>query len=398
MGPLSFILFLQGGYLIGSLSPSYILGKILKNVDIREIGTCNAGTMNTYKVLGLGPAIITALFDLTKGLFVMYVASLCGASPFFVHLVGFAAVLGHVFPFYIHFKGGQGVATATAILIYYLVIFYTKEWLPWESLLLLSICAFSVGYIAKIGEIVGSVVLPILAIFIVVLSPYKEYKLFILSVILYILFINILNIREFKLIPLSSIEVRREFNWRFTMRPLAVLLPVYYLNHSKKEALALIGTIAAFFLLLDLIRLYWKKANLFFFKNIKEFYKSREYRKFSTITFFMVASFLTIFLFEKNIAILAVSYLIFGDFFSKFFGLPFGRTKIFNKSLEGSLAHFNACLLSGFIFLHFLSLPLSIYLTGVLVASLAEVLPLRINDNFSVPLFSASSMFLLQLF
>lgn len=387
-----------GGYLVGSISPSYILGKILKKIDIRDHGTKNAGTTNTYKVLGLGPAIITGLFDLSKGLLVMYFAYLLGASPLHIHLVGFAAIFGHVFPFYLHFKGGQGVATATAILIYYLVLFYSKAWLPWESLLFLAFCVFSFVYITKRGEIVGLVVLPILATFILVFSPFQLYQILIISVIAYILFINIQNIRHEHLLRFSTDKMKKEITWRLYLRPLAVLLIINYMKTDKKDTLTLIGVIVLFFLFLDLIRLFSKKINIFFFKNIKNLYKSKEYKKFSSITLFLFATFLTVLLFDQAIAILAVSYLIFGDFFSKFFGLHFGQRRIFDKSLEGSLAHLNACLLSGYIFLHFISLPIHIYLTGAFVASAVECLPMGVDDNFSVALLSASAMYVFHLF
>lgn len=398
MNPLSWIFIILGSYLIGSISPSYILGRILKKIDIRDHGTKNAGTVNAYNLLGPGPAVIIAIFDFTKGLLALYLAYLLGASPLIMHLAGFAAILGHVFPFYLHFKGGQGVATATGLLIYYLVIFYTKGWLPWESILLLALCVLSYFFISKKGEIVGAVVLPFLGIFILVFSPFQYHQFFILSIIVYILFINILNIRHQKLFSPSTNKAKKEINWRLYLRPLALLLIINYFKTDKKETLTLIGGIVLFFLLLDLARLFSKKINIFFFKNIGNLYKSKEYRKFSSITLFLVGSFLTVLLFEKAIAVLAVSYLIFGDFFSKFFGIHFGRTRIFKKSLEGGLAHLNACLISGYIFLHFISLPIPVYLTGVFVASVTEVLPLGVNDNFSVPLLSASSMYVFFLF
>jgi len=167
---------------------------------------------------------------------------------------------------------------------------------------------------------------------------------------------------------------------------------------TKRETLVLIGSIALFFLVLDIIRLFSKRINIFFFDTLKDFYKSKEYRKFSSITLFLIAGFLTILLFDMNIAALAVSFMIFGYFFSKFFGIQFGRTRIFKKTLEGSLAHFNACIISGYILLHFLSFPLYIYLTGVMVATISEALPLGVDDNFSVALLSASSMYVFYLF
>ncbi|MFQ6109389.1 MAG: glycerol-3-phosphate acyltransferase [Candidatus Aminicenantales bacterium] len=385
------------GYIIGSISPSYILGKVLKKIDIREHGTKNAGTLNTYKILGLGPAIITALFDLSKGLLAMWVAHTLGASLLHVHLVGFAAIFGHVFPFYLRFRGGQGVATATAILIYYLGIFYARAWLPWDSLLLLAFCVLSFVFIAKKGEIVGVVVLPVLTVFILVFSPSHLYQILIISIIAYILFINIQNIRHFHLLK-SSEKMKKEINWRLYLRPLAVILLINYLKTDKKDTLVLIGVITLLFLFLDLIRLTSKKINVFFFKTIKSLYKSKEYKKFSSITLFLFAIFLTILLFEQAIAVLAVSFLIFGDFFSKFFGLHYGQRKIFEKSLEGSLAHFTACLLSGYVFLQFVPFSIPIFMTGALVASVAEFLPMGVDDNFSVALLSAATMSVFHLF
>lgn len=397
MSPLGLLFLFQAGYLVGSVSPSYLLGKVLKKVDIREHGTGNAGTINTFKTLGLGPAVFTAVFDIAKGLLAMSLASMFGASPFVVFLTGIFAILGHVFPFYIGFKGGQGVATATAIMIYYLIIFYTRGWLPWESLLVLTICSASFAYVAKIGEVVGSVVLPALAVFVLVLPPAQNHQIFLLAIISYILFIELYNIRHFRLLPIVSEKARKELNWRFYIRPFAILLAIYYLQSGKTNALILVGVLVTIFLAIDLVRLFSRRANIFFFRSIKELYKSKEYKSFSSITLFLLAIFLTILLFEKSVAILAISFLIFGDFFSKFFGLQFGRNKIFQKTFEGSLAHFNACLIIGYILVQSLSIPVPIFLAGALIASLTELLPLGLDDNFSVPLLSATAMTLLLL-
>jgi acyl phosphate:glycerol-3-phosphate acyltransferase len=394
MDNFSTTLVLTLSYLIGSLSPSYFLGKVLKGVDIRKHGNGNAGTVNVFHVIGPWPAVFTALFDFSKGFLPLLAVSFLGASPTLIFMVGIMAIIGHVFPFYLQFRGGQGVATASAILIYYLLILYSNGWMPWESLIFLSVCTLSFALITKKGELVGIVILPLLSVMIFTLSSSQEFNIYIITIILYILFINVMNIFKSDILHLSK-EIKEEVNWRLYLRPLALLLVIYYLNTSKSAALTLIGIITLLFFSLDIFRLLYRKINSFFFKNVKTFYKHKEYKKFSSITLFLFAFFLTVLVFEKEIAIFAVVFLILGDFFSKFFGIFFGRHKIFEKSYEGSLAHFNACLIGGYIFFHFLSLPFHIFLLGALVATFTEMLPLGLDDNFSVPLVSATTMYLL---
>lgn len=387
-----------GGYLLGSVSPAFILGKLIKGIDIRECGTHNAGTVNTFHVLGLGPAIITAAFDLMKGLLAMYLCWLAGGSPFFIHLAGLAAILGHVFPFYLGFRGGQGVATATAMLIFYLVTFTSQGWLPSSSLFLLGWCVLCFSWIARKGEIVGLVILSFLSFFVLAFPAPSSYRFFLLSIVGYILFINIFNICKQKILDLSLLKAKGVIGWRLYLRPVAFLLLIYYLHAEKKSALILIGSITLFFLLADLTRLFSPSINVFFFRRVKAIYKDKEYKRFSSMTIFLFALFLTVLLFEEEVAVLASAYLIFGDFFSKVFGLCFGRRRIFEKSLEGSLAHLNICLVAGFILMFYFSIPEHLYLVGALVASVSEVLPLGIDDNFSVSLLSGSAMYVVRFF
>src|SRR3989344_5402254 len=93
-------------YLIGSINPAFILGKLLKGIDIRRYGSKNAGTMNAFRVLGKPVGITTALFDLAKGILALYIASLILESSFLsvswlTIAISFAAILGHDFPIYL---------------------------------------------------------------------------------------------------------------------------------------------------------------------------------------------------------------------------------------------------------------------------------------------------------
>ncbi|MCP2596459.1 glycerol-3-phosphate acyltransferase, partial [Candidatus Aminicenantes bacterium AC-335-G13] len=385
------------GYLIGSLSPSYIFGRLLKNIDIREHGDGNAGTVNTYKVLGFVPAFFTALIDVSKGLLSMFIAKKLGASPICYSLAGLSAIGGHVFPFYLKFKGGQGVATAVGMLLYYLFLILKNGWLTISDLLILTIVVISFSYITRKGEMVGLVVLPLFGVFIFLNSPLDRITVFLGIIIIYIIFIALLNLTKtgFLKLNLDSDTGKHYIPWRLLIRPAAILLVYFHLTQEKKTSLYLVGGVTLFFLLIDTVRLIYSKFNVLLFKT-REIFKSKEYKKFSSITLFLIACFLSFLLFERNIASLAVTFIIFGDFFSKYFGMRFGRNKIFEKTLEGSIAFFNACLVGGYVLFHFINFSFSIFIIGALVATMVEILPFGLDDNFSVSIVSGSIMYILK--
>jgi glycerol-3-phosphate acyltransferase PlsY len=116
------------------------------------------------------------------------------------------------------------------------------------------------------------------------------------------------------------------------------------------------------------------------------------------MTIFLVATFISILLFEKNIAITALTFLIFGDIFSKIFGLAFGRHKIFQKTLEGTLAYLGCVLICGFVLYNILEINLYILLIGGIAAPLVELFSFQLNDNFTVSLISGSIMTVARVF
>lgn len=191
------------GYLIGSISPAYLLGKLLKGIDIREHGDGNAGGMNVYYILGLKPAVVTVIFDLSKGLISMYIASLLGASAIFIHLTGIAAVAGHVFPFYLKFKGGKGIGTALGILFYYVYLMLKNQWFSFYWLIIYLVGIILLYFITRKREIVGAVALPLLLIIIFLSSPLNLITIFAGLIIMYVFFINFL-INIFRKSPLGQ--------------------------------------------------------------------------------------------------------------------------------------------------------------------------------------------------
>ena len=112
---MNYILAFIISYFIGSISGSYIIGKVLLNKDIRKFGSGNAGTTNAMRVFGKKAGIMTFLIDFIKGIIVtVLIGKIFGKNYVPIGILG--AVIGHDFPFYMNFKGGKGVATTLGAL------------------------------------------------------------------------------------------------------------------------------------------------------------------------------------------------------------------------------------------------------------------------------------------
>lgn len=108
---MGYLISILGAYLLGSVSMAHFLTK-RKNIDARNSGTGNLGASNTKVLLGWGPAVLVAVHDIGKG--VMAVLAARFLFPDLEHIgavAGVACVLGHIFPFYLDFRGGKGLAT-----------------------------------------------------------------------------------------------------------------------------------------------------------------------------------------------------------------------------------------------------------------------------------------------
>jgi acyl phosphate:glycerol-3-phosphate acyltransferase len=126
-------------YLIGSIPSAYLLGKIYFHQDIRQLGSGNIGTTNTFRTFGFFPGTTVLLLDIFKG-------TLGASLPLFlgvpgkqwVLLVGIAAVIGHCFPIFLHFKGGKAVATGSGILLAYNPVLFLVAATMFAALVLLT--------------------------------------------------------------------------------------------------------------------------------------------------------------------------------------------------------------------------------------------------------------------
>lgn len=115
---MTYIIVFIISYFIGTISGSYIIGKVFLNKDIRNYGSGNAGTTNAMRVLGKKAGVLTFLIDFLKGVFVTFIINKFFGNNY-VPLGILGAVIGHDFPFYMNFKGGKGVATTLGALALY---------------------------------------------------------------------------------------------------------------------------------------------------------------------------------------------------------------------------------------------------------------------------------------
>src|SRR5256886_1022495 len=160
------------GYLWGSIPAGYWMGKLIKgkDFDIRAYGSHKIGATNVLRTLGRVPALIVLIFDLFKGIGPTLIATLvpvfygAGWGP---TVAGLAALIGHIYPVFIGFKGGRGVLTgAGALLVISPLTFFI-------SFVTLAIAILTSRFVS-LGSIVGSlttIICGILFYFIGLLNP-----------------------------------------------------------------------------------------------------------------------------------------------------------------------------------------------------------------------------------
>ncbi|MBC7863865.1 MAG: glycerol-3-phosphate 1-O-acyltransferase PlsY [Bacteroidia bacterium] len=139
------VILICAAYFIGSIPTAVWLGKAVAGIDVREHGSGNAGATNTIRVLGLKVGIPVLVIDVLKGWVAVKLSLLSDFVPGGDAFVNFkialavAAIVGHIFPIFVGFRGGKGVATllgaviaivplaaAIAVVIFILVLFSSK--------------------------------------------------------------------------------------------------------------------------------------------------------------------------------------------------------------------------------------------------------------------------------
>ncbi|WP_339011912.1 glycerol-3-phosphate 1-O-acyltransferase PlsY [Fusobacterium animalis] len=159
-------------YFFGAIPSGVWIGKIFKNIDVRDYGSKNSGATNSYRVLGAKLGIAVLIIDVLKGFIPLYIASKFNLAYNDLVILGLVAILAHTFSCFISFKGGKGVATSLGVFLFLA---------PVITLILLIIFILVVYFTKYIslGSITAAFLLPIFTFF-----THRDTYLFTLSVVI----------------------------------------------------------------------------------------------------------------------------------------------------------------------------------------------------------------------
>ena len=325
------------GYLIGSVSPGYILGHLVKGIDIRNYGNHNTGATNTFKIVGPAYGLIAGVFDFLKAPLAYYISiRFLSVSPSLAIVVGLLAVVGHIFPFYIRFRGGRGMASLYGLAA--IATIYERS--VYSLILSLGTVSYTVVYAGFVSRTLK------------IEAPLR------------------------KLLKLAGL-----------------FFPLGLLWLPTETILWIAGILLLVSGVFDLLRFSIPRLNKKYLEK-KIFAKKKEARFFSGYTLFLISVSVIILFFPREIAVVSLTFFIIGDVLA-----PFSKATVFlpqkkiigDKTWGGAILIIIAAVFSG-IFLQALVFPalsFKIILVGAVAVALLDQLSIFIDDNILVPIGTA---------
>ena len=178
--------FIIGAYLVGSVPCGIIVARVLGGSDPRSSGSGNIGATNVHRTLGRSAGAATLVGDMAKGALPTLVALFYFSEPLAVGTVGFVAFLGHLFPVFLGFKGGKGVATAAGVLL-----------VVSPPVLFFSVLVFafflSIFRFVSLGSIMAAVSMPL---FLFLLNAHLYYVYMGLAITIFVIIKHLGNIKR----------------------------------------------------------------------------------------------------------------------------------------------------------------------------------------------------------
>ena len=135
----SIIIAILAGYVIGCFNLAYIISKV-KKIDLRNMGSKNLGASNTFISIGKGLGVLVGACDIFKcTLVVVLIRLIFPEMDFLPYIAGVACVMGHMFPFYLKFKGGKGFASFLGMSL----------GIHWKYFIIIGICIIVITLVTK---------------------------------------------------------------------------------------------------------------------------------------------------------------------------------------------------------------------------------------------------------
>jgi acyl phosphate:glycerol-3-phosphate acyltransferase len=154
-----YLLLIIASYFIGAIPSGVVLAMAFSGKDIRQEGSGNIGATNVTRVLGKKLGALTLAGDLLKGFLPVCIGSYLVSSLNVVCLMGLTAFLGHLFPVYLRFKGGKGVATALGIFLYFAPLVILIE-------VVVFIAVVGIWRYVSLGSLIAAAAMPLLLVII----------------------------------------------------------------------------------------------------------------------------------------------------------------------------------------------------------------------------------------
>ena len=183
----------------------------------------------------------------------------------------------------------------------------------------------------------------------------------------------------------------------FIHTSLGSVIVVALLLVEKMDVVVALVLLTVCFLCLELVRFISPTFGQWISAHLALFMRAEEDTRPMGASYFLIGSVVTAAAFPRDVAVVAMLFLSFGDPIATLVGRWRGRVKVWSKTLEGSLSCLAICLLAGTLSASFWESPqLGVVVVGAFFASICEMLPLHVNDNITIPIGAGASMLAAQ--
>ena len=182
--------------------------------------------------------------------------------------------------------------------------------------------------------------------------------------------------------------IKREIK-RKIFHLISMMFPLVYIFIERENMLIFIATLFILSLAMELGRIFIPRIRQYINPIFESIMRGAEEKKISGATYLLAGAGITIYFFDKDVAIIALLLVSVSDTAAAIVGTAYGKVRLWGKSLEGSTAYFTA---TGILMMLTQSLTLEQMLAGLFTGTLVELLPIPLNDNLTMPVIAGFAM------